>query len=148
MYKSFREMSDEERRRAEEELYMIAESARDKAYCPYSGISVGAALLTSTGRVYTGCNIENSAYSPSVCAERVALFKAVSEGDNSPVAIAVAGGKRRESASSPFPPCGVCRQVMTEFGSSDLRIILKEGDGVKSYTLSELLPHSFGKDNL
>lgn len=147
MYKSFREMSDKERRKAEEELYMIAESARDKAYCPYSGISVGAALLTSTGRVYTGCNIENSAYSPSVCAERVALFKAVSEGDNSPVAIAVAGGKRSEPASSPFPPCGVCRQVMTEFGG-DLLIILKDGDGVKSYALSELLPHSFGKDNL
>ena len=141
-------MTDEEKRMRDRDLYDIAESARANSYCPYSGVSVGAALHTADGRVYLGSNIENSAYSPGVCAERVAIFKAVSEGKRKFVALAVAGGKQGEPSSSAFPPCGVCRQVMEEFCDPDFEIILKDGDSTARYTLGQLLPLSFGKDDL
>jgi cytidine deaminase len=128
---------------SDKELHALAVEAREKSYCPYSDISVGAALLTRSGKVYTGANIENSAYSPSVCAERVAFFSAVADGERDFVAIAVAGGRRGKKSRTTFPPCGLCRQVMAEFTSPDFRIILSEGEAV---TLRELLPLSFGKD--
>lgn len=125
------------------ELYLKACEARDASYCPYSGISVGAALLTASGKVYTGANIENSAFSPTVCAERVAFFTALHNGEREFVAIAVAGGERGKPAKPEFPPCGVCRQVMSEFCDRNFKIIF--GDGVTA-TLGELLPHGFDKD--
>ena len=124
---------------------LAAESAK-AAYSPYSGFKVGAALLCADGTVYTGCNIENSAYSPTVCAERVAFFKAVSEGKTDFEAIAVAGGKDAV-IDGICPPCGVCRQVMAEFcNSKRFKVLLVKKDGFEEYSLEELLPLSFGKD--
>lgn len=117
-----------------------------KAYAPYSGYKVGAALLASSGEVYIGCNIENSAFSPTVCAERTAFFKAISEGERDFSAIAIAGCKDG-IISGVFPPCGVCRQVMAEFCGGDFKILLVKGKaGFEEHTLSELLPISFGKN--
>ena len=122
-----------------------AEEARKRAYAPYSDFSVGAALLTGSGRVYTGCNIENASFSPTLCAERTAFAKAISEGETSFVSIAVVGAKRGEKADKPCPPCGVCRQFMREFCKDDFTVLLSEGKDVRALTLQELLPHSFGE---
>jgi len=130
------------------ELLEKAKLARKKAYCPYSDISVGAALITKSGKLYLGSNIENSAFSPSVCAERVAFFKAISEGERDFSAIAVVGGKADCDTTDMFAPCGVCRQVMAEFCDKDFRIVLERDGEASVHTLSELLPHSFGKDKL
>lgn len=131
-----------------QELCSAAIDAMKKSYSPYSNYTVGAALLCKNGRVYTGCNIENAAYSPSVCAERTAFFKAVSEGERDFTAIAVAGGNGGEIQDG-APPCGVCRQVMAEFCGGDFEILVATGEtGFKSYTLSELLPEAFGPDKL
>ena len=120
--------------------------ARERAYCPYSGFAVGAALLCGDGSVYTGCNIENSAFSPTNCAERTAFFKAVSEGKRDFVKIAVVGGDAEKSPENYCPPCGVCRQVMKEFCGADFEIIIaKNSDDYRSMTLAELLPASFDK---
>lgn len=130
------------------ELCNLAIKAKAKAYAPYSGFKVGAALLTDNGDVFTGCNIENASYSPTVCAERVAIFKAVSESENKFSMIAVAGGKD-ESVSSDFLPCGVCRQVMAEFCDSDfIVLVVNENGEYNEYTLDELLPNSFNKSSL
>ncbi len=130
------------------ELIKLALEARKNSYSPYSGFKVGAALLTKSGKVYTGCNIENAAFGPTVCAERTALFKAVSEGEREFVRIAVAGGKNDIPDSYAFP-CGVCRQVLAEFCGADFEIIsaVSPEDSV-SRTLSEMLPDSFGPGNL
>ena len=105
------------------ELVSLARAAMARAYAPYSGFQVGAALLAESGAVYLGCNIENSSYSPTICAERTAFAKAVSEGERAFTAIAIVGGK--EGTCSGFcPPCGVCRQVMREFCFDDFRILL------------------------
>ena len=128
------------------ELINIALQSRLKAYCPYSGFAVGAALLCADGSVYTGCNIENSAFSPTVCAERTAFFKAVSDGKKDFVKIAVVGGEAEKEPQNYCPPCGVCRQVMKEFCSADFEIIIaKNSDEYKLKTLSDLLPESFDK---
>jgi len=128
------------------DLIKIASEIRSKAYCPYSGFAVGAALLCSDGSVYTGCNIENSAFSPTVCAERTAFFKAVSDGKTDFVKIAVVGGNAEKDPENYCPPCGVCRQVMKEFCSADFEIIIaKNPDEYKLKKLSELLPESFDK---
>lgn len=120
-----------------------ARQAAEKSYAPYSGFNVGAALLTKSGKVYTGCNIENSAFSPSVCAERTAIFKAVSEGEKEFEAIAIVGGRDRKFKDY-TPPCGVCRQVMLEFCKPDFKIILgKDTDEYLEYMLSELVPMGF-----
>lgn len=121
-----------------------AQDMQQKSYCPYSHFAVGAALLTAEGRIYTGCNIENAAYSPSNCAERTAFFKAVSEGERDFRAIAIVGGKNREIGELCFP-CGVCRQVMSEFcRSEDFQIITRNSAGTTVIrTLKELLPDSF-----
>ncbi len=112
------------------------------SYSPYSGFRVGAALLCEGGRIYTGCNIENSAYSPTICAERTAFAKAVSEGERNFRMIAIAGGKEGVMQAI-CPPCGVCRQVMREFCESDFEIILVSPDGYECHTLAELLPLGF-----
>lgn len=131
-----------------EELIKMAEKARIHSYCPYSGFSVGAALLARNGRVFTGCNIENAAYGPSNCAERTAFFKAVSEGVTEFLAIAVIGGKRGEQGQS-CAPCGVCRQVMAEFCKEDeFDVVLGNEKEIRVYKLKELLPESFGAANL
>ena len=130
-------------------LCSLAIDARNHSYSPYSGIKVGAALLTGSGRVYTGCNIENAAFSPTVCAERVAFFKAISEGESVFVAIAVAGGAN-ELPNGEFPPCGVCRQVMSEFCDADTFkvYLVKNETEHTALTLKELLPYGFGKKNI
>ena len=129
-------------------LLRQATLARELSYSPYSGVSVGAALLTGSGKVYLGANIENAAYSPSVCAERVAFFKAISEGEREFRAIAVSGGRHGEKSTDKFAPCGVCRQVMCEFCDDSFEIILEYEGGEAYYTLGELLPESFGKGKL
>ncbi len=129
------------------ELIKLAIEARRFAYTPYSNHKVGAALLTKSGRVYTGCNVENAAYSPGNCAERTAIFKAVSEGETEFSAIAVVGGVG-DTLSDMCAPCGVCRQVMAEFCDNDFKIVMGTPSSIKVMTLGELLPHSFGKSNL
>ncbi len=123
-------------------LMEAAARAREFSYSPYSGFCVGAALLTASGQVFTGCNVENAGLSATNCAERTAIFKAVSEGVRDFAAIAVVGGRRGEV--SPFcAPCGVCRQVLVEFCSPDTPVILGTPEDCKVYTLGELLPFSF-----
>lgn len=126
-----------------EELKAAAVTMLDLAYCPYSHFAVGAALECADGTVFTGCNIENAAFSPTICAERTAVVKAVSEGHTDFVRIVVAG--RCESFCV---PCGVCRQVLREF-APDMEIICLNSKGEEQvFTLSELLPHSFGPEFL
>ncbi len=122
-------------------LFQRAIEAREFSYSPYSHYEVGAALLTANGKVYKGCNVENAGYTASVCAERTAIFKAVSEGETDFVAIAVV-------TNNGGAPCGVCRQVLREF-SSDLTVIIGSTEGdYQVLTLSDLLPYSFGPENL
>lgn len=132
----------------ENDLVKLALEAMKNSYSPYSGYTVGAALLAKSGRVYTGCNIENASYTPTVCAERTAFFKAISEGEREFEAIAVVGGKDGD-AKEYFTPCGVCRQVMLEFCEPDtFRVIFGKKDGYEVHILSELVPFSFGKNNV
>ena len=126
-----------------EKLIREAFQARRMAYTPYSHFQVGAALLTKEGRIYRGCNIENAAYTPTNCAERTALFKAVSEGERNFTAIAIVGGAEGASQLNYCAPCGVCRQVMMEF-APDLTVICLNGKGEsKRFALKELLPYGF-----
>ena len=120
-----------------------------QAYTPYSNFYVGAALLTDRHKVYTGCNIENAAYSPTNCAERTAIFKAISEGDRDFAAIAIVGGKAG-IITDYCPPCGVCRQVIREFVDPKrfLVILAKSEEDYLLYFLEELLPLGFGPDHL
>ena len=126
-----------------EELKTAAVAMLDRAYCPYSHFAVGAALECADGTVFTGCNIENAAFSPTICAERTAVAKAVSEGHTDFVRIAIAG------RSADFcVPCGVCRQVLREFAPG-IEVICRNGKGEeKVFTLPDLLPHSFGPEFL
>ena len=122
--------------------------ARENAYAPYSGFTVGAALLMADETVYTGCNIENAAYSPSMCAERVAFAKAVSDGYHNKgdfTAIAVVGAPKDKTPDTPCAPCGVCRQVMAEFSDpANFLVIMTGEDGIPEvHSLAELLPMSF-----
>ena len=123
-------------------LVKKAYEAMQYSYSPYSGFKVGAALLCKNGNIYTGCNIENSAYSPTNCAERTAFFKAISEGERDFKAIAIVGGKDGEITDYCYP-CGVCRQVMAEFCDRDFEIITASPAGIKTYTLKDLLPEAF-----
>ena len=125
-----------------EELCKLAVEAMSHAYVPYSGYKVGAALLCADGTVYQGCNIENAAYSPTNCAERTAIFKAVYDGHRDFTAIAVCGGKDGVITGA-FPPCGVCRQVMREFCNDDFLIYLVNDKGYETVTLQQLLPYGF-----
>lgn len=126
-----------------ENLIKLAMEAKENAYVPYSNFRVGAALLTKSGKVYKGCNIENAGYSATNCAERTAIFKAVSEGELEFEAIAINADTEQLTY-----PCGVCRQVMVEF-SRDLKLYISNKNGeYKEYTISELLPGAFTKDDL
>ena len=128
-------------------LMAQAQKARENSYSPYSHFRVGAALLTKSGKVYTGCNVENAGYSATNCAERTAIFKAVSEGERDFEAIAIIGGKEGETA--PFcAPCGVCRQVIAEFSKKDFKIILGNEEKWEVYTLETLLPFAFTDEDL
>ena len=134
-----------------EELVKKAYEAQSYSYCPYSGFQVGAALLTQNGKVYTGCNIENAAFSPTHCAERTAVFKAVSEGETKFQAIAIVGNKKGapEEEWEFCTPCGVCRQVMLEFvDPQTFEILLGKGKEIRKFTLSQLLPESFSPSML
>lgn len=127
-----------------QELISRALEARKIAYAPYSDFRVGAALLSDSGEIYTGCNIENSAYTPTNCAERTAFFKAVSEGVRSFRAICIAGGPGEREPEEPCPPCGVCRQVMLEFCGPEFEVILAvNGQQYEVYTLDRLAPMGF-----
>lgn len=127
----------------EKELIKFAIQAANNSYSPYSNFKVGAALLTEDNKVFLGCNIENSSYSPSNCAERTAFFKAISEGHKKFKAIAIVGGANGDFKDF-CAPCGVCRQVMSEFCDKDFIIYLGNKNlEYKKYTLEELLPHSF-----
>ncbi len=130
----------------DQELMQLALDARKQAYAPYSRFLVGAALLSKDGTVYTGCNVENAAFSPTCCAERVAIFKAVSEGVREFSAIAIVRGKENE-LSKVCAPCGVCRQVLSEFCRGDLRILTGTPNDIQATTLEELLPLAFSPDN-
>ena len=127
-----------------QELYNLALQAREKAYCPYSRFSTGAALLGENGRIYLGCNVENGAYGPTNCAERTAVFKAVSEGERRFKAIAVCGAPEGQIPDKLCAPCGVCRQVLSEFVKDDFKVILyDEEKGVKAYPFKKILPFRF-----
>ena len=128
----------------DEELVALAGQARQRAYAPYSNFPVGAALLGRSGRVFTGCNVENAAYPLTTCAERTAVTKAVSEGEKSFEAIAVV-------TATGATPCGACRQILREFGGpdGDLRVIVADLEGNnRTYTIDELLPAGFTPDQL
>ena len=125
----------------QDKLVSLAAEARKKAHAPYSNLSVGAALLAKSGRVYTGCNVENASYGLSVCAERVAVFKAVSEGERKFEAIAVV-------SENGITPCGACRQVLIEFGD-DIQVIVADTAGhQRAFALTDLLPEGFTPDDL
>ena len=115
----------------------------DMAYSPYSNFNVGAALLCDDGTVFLGCNVENASYGATNCAERSAIFAAVSKGFQKFSAIAIAGHHKGQEIDAPCPPCGICRQVMSEFCDPDFMIYLAKKDGYVSRTLSELLPATF-----
>ena len=124
------------------ELIRKALEAKKKAYVPYSKFHVGAAIVTENDEVYTGCNIENASYTPTICAERTAIFKAVSEGHRKIKTIVVVGDGNFTY------PCGVCRQVMREFGKDATVIIANSEEEYREYRLNELLPHGFGPEDL
>ena len=129
------------------ELLKIAKEARERAYAPYSDFFVGAALLCEDGSVYTGCNVENASFSPTCCAERTAIFKAVSDGKRSFSAIAVVGGKKDSDILSPCYPCGVCRQVISEFCGDDLLVITENNGISESTAFGDILPKRFKINN-
>ena len=129
------------------QLLDTAIRAMQSAYAPYSHFHVGAALLTESGEVYTGCNIENAAYSCTVCAERTAFFSAVRDGHRKFTKIAVVGGMNGEISSFTYT-CGVCRQVMQEFCDDGFILVFTDGKEVRELTLGELLPYSFSPANL
>jgi len=132
-----------------QELIRQALAARENAYTPYSNFRVGAALLAENGKVYTGCNVENAAFTPTICAERTALFKAVSEGVTRFTDIAVVGARRGEVNTLVTAPCGVCRQALFEFGGPELNVIMaKTPEDFVERSLDELLPFGFGMANV
>jgi len=130
------------------QLAKAAIEAKEMSYSPYSNFQVGAALLGKSGKVYKGCNIESASYSPTNCAERTALFKAVSEGEKEFVAIAVTGSPKGKDAEYCYP-CGVCRQMLKEFANDDMVVIIaKTEDDYRVHSFAEILPYSFGPADL
>ncbi|MBP5197450.1 MAG: cytidine deaminase [Lachnospiraceae bacterium] len=133
----------------EKELIYSALEARKSAYAPYSHFKVGAALLCKDGLIFRGCNVENSSYGATNCAERTAFFKAVSEDEREFEAIAIVGALENTEPTEYAYPCGICRQVMSEFCHDDFKVIVARSiDDYKIYTLGELLPASFGGDSI
>ena len=129
-----------------QQLIRAVFEARENAYAPYSHFTVGAAVLTKDGQVFTGCNIENASYGATNCAERTAIFKAVSEGHKEFIKIAIVGGKEGEEIKEFAYPCGVCRQVMAEFCDvKEMKVLIAKSENeYMEKTLDELLPYSFG----
>ena len=127
-------------------LIDAALEARNFSYSPYSTFKVGAALLCSNGKIFTGCNIESAAYSETICAERVAIFKAISQGASGFSAIAIVGGI--STPTSYTYPCGSCRQVLSEHCSEELKVVLYDGANIKIQTLGQLFPCSFKKGSI
>lgn len=122
-----------------EKLVLLAVKIKESAYVPYSDFHVGAALIADNGKIYTGCNVENASYGAAICAERTAIVKAISDGAKRVLTIAVASDSKL-----PTMPCGICRQVLSEFCSPDMPLYLSNRDGeYKTYTFEEILPHSF-----
>lgn len=132
---------------SDEDLLALAKEASEKAYCPYSDFTVGAALESDTGRVYLGANIENASYPVALCAERVALADAVLNGERRFTRLAVYG-KKKGSAAKACYPCGVCRQALSEFADENLIIITESKSQAKKNSFATLLPYSFGKESL
>lgn len=130
------------------DLLNKAIKAREKAYAPYSKFYVGAALLCADGEIFYGANVENASYGCAVCAERNAIFAAVLAGKRDFSAIAVVGAPKGQAPDEACLPCGICRQVMSEFCKQDFEIIVNDVSGYKSYTMAEILPHSFSADML
>ena len=131
------------------ELIQTALDARKNAYAPYSHYQVGAALLSSDGTIYSGCNIENASYGATNCAERTAFFSAVSEGKRDFLAIAITGGLEGEEISDYVVPCGICRQIMQEFCGDDFQVIVaKSTENFRQYPFSEILPFGFDGDKI
>ena len=124
--------------------------ARENAYTPYSNFKVGAAILLKDGSYIHGCNVENASYGATMCAERTAVFKAVSEGHTSFLAIAIVGGKKNQAVTDYAFPCGICRQVLREFSNPDeMTVVVATGvNDYKEWTLAQLLPESFGPESL
>ena len=132
-----------------QELIRMALAARERAYTPYSDFMVGAALRAEDGRIFTGCNVENAAFTPPSCAERTALFKAVAEGVTRFTDVAVVGARRGEVNKQVTSPCGVCRQALFEFGGPELNVIMaKSPDDFIERSMDELLPFGFGPSNV
>ena len=129
------------------DLIALAAEMTRHSYAPYSHFHVGAALLCRDGRVWTGCNIENAAFGPTVCAERVAFFSAIRDGARDFERIAVVGGEEGRIMSFTYP-CGVCRQVMREFCGDDFAVIVSDGKEIREIALGDLLPHSFSPADL
>lgn len=128
-------------------LLKLANKARKNSYAPYSGFRVGAALLGDSGKVYLGCNVENASYGATCCAERTALFTAISDGERGFQALALIGGKQDEGDDGIFP-CGICRQALTEFCPSDMPVVVKYGNVYKVFALGDLLPKAFTPNDL
>ena len=129
-------------------LIQSAIKAKKFSYAPYSNFNVGAALLTKDNKIFTGCNIESASFSATVCAERTAFFNAISQDEKNFKAIAIVGSKNTSPIKNFCPPCGICRQVMTEFCNDDFLIILFDGKSYKQLKLSELMPFTFGYSNI
>ena len=125
------------------ELFYLALNARDKAYCPYSNFAVGAALIADDDTVFTGCNVENAASGAGICAEQVAFSKAVSAGYKKFKGIAIVGGKKDTIPNNPCYPCGICRQIISEFGDENFKVIVFDGQNALIYNFKEILPHPF-----
>lgn len=130
------------------DLFILAKEAMKNSYAPYSNYNVGAVLLTKSGKTYKGCNIENASYSVTNCAERTALFSAISNGKKDFEAICIVGGKNGAIIDYAMP-CGVCRQALAEFCDADFKVYVgKSEDDIKEFTLGEFLPYSFDKSKL
>ena len=130
------------------DLFILAKDAMKNSYAPYSNYNVGAVLLCKNGNTYKGCNIENASYSLTNCAERTALFSAISNGEKNFEAICIVGGKNGEITDYAMP-CGACRQALAEFCNKDFKVYIGlDEDNIKAYTLNELLPYSFNKSKL
>lgn len=132
----------------DQELMDLAYQARELSHSPYSHFAVGAALLDTHGTVYTGCNVENASFTPTCCAERVAFFKAVSNGVASFEKIAIVGAPAGQAPDKFIMPCGVCRQVMLEFCEDDFIILVTDGNGIKTHRLGDIMPGAFRLDTV
>ncbi len=131
-----------------ERLLEEAKKARKKSYSPYSHFAVGAALLTADGDLFTGCNVENASYGATCCAERVALFSAIAAGKTDFRALAVVGGKAGKEPVELCPPCGICRQALSEFCPAEMPVYLCDREGLKAFRFGELLPLTFSTKQL